>query len=258
LNGTGREFDNGVIAIALALSLLIGVSLGLLGGGGSILTLPTLSYVLGMDTKSAIASSLGVVAVTSAVGVVAHARKGRVRWGTGLTFGAAGMVGSFLGGRLSTYLSAQLLMLLFAMMMIAAAVAMLRGRQPRDVAIVRELAIGKTLLAGVTVGVATGCVGAGGGFMVVPALVLLGGVAMDVAVGTSLLVISMQSLAGFLGHLEHVDIDWKVTLWVAAMAVLGSFGGAAMTGRVPPAALRKGFGIFVLIVAAFVIAKELL
>jgi uncharacterized protein len=247
-----------MIILALALSLLIGVALGLLGGGGSILTLPILTYVMGMNTKVAIASSLFVVAVTSAIGVIAHARAGRVRWRTGLIFGGAGMAGAYLGGRLAAYVPGQLLMALFALMMVATAVAMLRRRGTATAKVVRELPVGKVVIEGVVVGVVTGLVGAGGGFLVVPALVLLGGLGMDVAVGTSLVVISMKSFAGFYGHLGHVDIDWRLTLLVTAAAVVGSFGGGALSGRIAPAALRKGFGIFVLVMAAFVLAKELL
>lgn len=246
-----------MIVVVLALSLLIGVALGLLGGGGSILTLPILTYVAGIETKAAIASSLLVVAVTSGAGVIAHARAGRVRWRTGLVFGAAGMVGAFGGGRLAAYISGQFLMIAFALMMLATAVAMLRGRRETTAPAPTELPIAKVLLEGVIVGVVTGIVGAGGGFLVVPALVLLGGLRMEQAVGTSLVVITMKSFAGFAGHLGHVEIDWPITLAVTAAAVVGSFAGGALAGRIPPAALRKGFGGFVLIMAALVLLQEL-
>lgn len=248
---------------ALALALLVGIALGLLGGGGSILTLPILTYVAGMDTKSAIAASLFVVAVTSATGVITHARAGRVRWRTGLLFGAAGMVGAYGGGRVAAYIPGSVLMIAFALMMLATAVAMLRERKPgpalAPASARRDLPIGKILLEGIVVGVVTGIVGAGGGFLVVPALALLGGLSMEVAIGTSLVVISMKSFAGFYGHLQHVErLDWTLTLGVTAVAVAGSFVGAAVAGRVPPQMLRKGFGAFVLLMAAFVLSRELL
>ncbi len=246
-----------IIAI-LGLSLLIGISLGLLGGGGSILTLPILTYVAGVDTKSAIASSLFVVAVTSAVGVVSHARAGRVQWRTGVLFGAAGMVGAYGGGRLAKLIPGNVLMLLFAAMMVATAIAMLRGRKDAGPGRTTDLPVGKVLLEGVIVGVVTGIVGAGGGFLVVPALVLLGGLSMERAVGTSLVVISLKSFAGFYGHLQHVSVDWSITLTVTAAAIVGSLIGGALAGRIPPATLRRGFGVFVLIMATFVLAKELL
>jgi hypothetical protein len=251
-----------MMVFALALSLLIGVALGLLGGGGSILTLPILTYVVGMSPKAAIAASLFVVATTSAVGAVAHARAGRVQWRTGVLFGAAGMVGAFGGGRLAAYLPARVLMVMFALMMVATAAAMLRGRRAPSAATTPAatpaLPVGKVVLEGIVVGVVTGIVGAGGGFLVVPALVLLGGLPMEIAVGTSLVVIAMKSFAGLAGHLGHVQIEWGTTLLVTAAAVLGSFGGGALASRIPPAALRKGFGVFVLVMAAFVLGKELL
>jgi uncharacterized membrane protein YfcA len=249
-----------MMLLALALSLLIGVALGGLGGGGSILTLPILTYVIGMSPKEAIASSLFVVAVTSAFGVIAHARAGRVRWRTGVLFGLAGMAGAFAGGRLAAALSGRLLMVLFALMMVATAVAMLRGRRAQVDAVAGppELPVLKVVLEGVVVGLVTGLVGAGGGFLVVPALVLLGGLGMEVAVGTSLVVISMKSFAGLAGHLGHVDVDWRITSLVTAAAVLGSFAGGALAGKIPPATLRRGFGGFVLAMAALVLGKELL
>ncbi|MBK9037239.1 MAG: sulfite exporter TauE/SafE family protein [Myxococcales bacterium] len=246
-----------MLIVVLALALLIGVTLGLLGGGGSILTLPTLTYVAGVETKAAIAASLFVVAVTSATGVVAHARAGRVRWRTGLVFGAAGMVGAYAGGNIAGHLPARGLMLGFAGLMIVAAFAMLRGRRAAATTVV-DLPIGKVLAIGTVVGLVVGTVGAGGGFVVVPALVLLGGLAMESAVGTSLLVIAMQSTAGFLGHLQHVKLDWPLTLAVTAAAIVGSIAGGGLAGKVSPTSLRRGFGVFVLVMAAVVLAKELL
>lgn len=244
--------------VALLLAILIGVSLGLLGGGGSILTLPILTYVVGMETKEAIAASLFIVGVTSAFGAISHARAGRIQWVTGLLFGAAGMAGAFVGGRAAAYIPGNILMLAFAGMMVATAVAMLRGRKTPVPAGPRgELQFGKVLVEGMVVGIVTGIVGAGGGFLVVPALVLLGGLPMGVAIGTSLVVIAMKSFAGLAGHLGHVDLDWPITLAVAGAAILGSFGGGALAGRIHPDHLRRGFGIFVLVMAAFVLSKEL-
>ena len=240
----------------LALSILIGISLGLLGGGGSILTVPILTYAGGLSAKAAIASSLFVVGVTSAVGAISYARAGRVRWRTGVIFGAAGMAGAYAGGRLAALLSGRVLMLLFGLMMAATAVAMLRNPRalrPRA----QDLRISAAIPDGLVVGLVTGVVGAGGGFLVVPALVLLGGLAMEIAVGTSLVVIAMKSFAGLAGHLGHVEIDWPITLGVTAAAVLGSQLGARLAGRIPPAVLRRGFGVFVAAMAALVLAKEL-
>lgn len=246
------------LVITLLLSVLVGVSLGLLGGGGSILTVPILAYVAGMDAKEAIAASLFVVGVTSAVSVVAHARNGRVRWRTGLIFGAAGMAGAFAGGLLGGYIPGTVLMIAFALMMLATAAAMIRGRRGQPAApTVRELPVGKVIVEGLVVGLVTGIVGAGGGFLVVPALVLLSGLPMSVAVGTSLLVIAMKSFAGLAGYLTTVQLDWPLVLSVTAVAVAGSFVGARLAGIIPEQTLRKGFGVFVLAMAVLVLVQEL-
>lgn len=249
-----------MIVLVLALAVLIGISLGLLGGGGSILTVPILTMVAGMETKAAIAASLFVVAVTSGAGVIAHARAGRVRWRVGIIFGVAGMAGAYGGGLIAAYIPGSVLMILFAGMMAATAIAMLR--KPKQVAVaapaVTALPVGKVIAEGVVVGIVTGLVGAGGGFLVVPALVLLGGLRMDTAVGTSLVVISLKSFAGLAGHLGHVDLDWPVVLAVTGTAIAGSFVGGALAGKIPPAVLRRGFGVFIIVMSVVVFARELL
>jgi uncharacterized membrane protein YfcA len=245
-----------MFVVVLGLSIAIGVSLGLLGGGGSILTVPILTYVAGMSAKAAITSSLFVVGVTSAAGVVTHARAGRVQWRTGVLFGAAGMAGAYGGGHLAAFIPGQLLMILFGLMMAVTAVAMLRKR-PDLAPRAGDLPILKVVGNGVAVGAVAGVVGAGGGFLIVPALVLRGGLAMPLAIGTSLVVISMQSFAGFLGHLSYVTIDWSTTLGVTAAAVLGTVIGGRFVERISPAALRRGFGVFIIVMAALVFIKEL-
>jgi hypothetical protein len=234
----------------------VGVSLGVLGGGGSILTVPILVYVAGMEPKEAIAASLFVVGVTSAAGAVSHARAGRVRWRTGLIFGAAGLVGAFLGGMLGGHLPGELLLVAFALMMVATSVAMIRGRKVKESKVHSELPVVRVLLDGLVVGLVTGLVGAGGGFLVVPALALLGGLPMGVAVGTSLLVIAMKSLGGLAGYLSSVQLDWGLVIAVTVAAVLGSVVGGRLAGRIPEAALRKGFGWFVLVMGGFVLAQQ--
>lgn len=245
------------LVLTLVLAGLVGISLGLLGGGGSILMVPVLVYVTGLETKEAIATSLLVVGVTSATGALSHARTGRVRWRTGAVFGAAGMVGAYAGGRLSEYLPGQVLLGAFAVMMAVTAVAMLRGRRQVDPDRVRTtLPLGRVVLDGAVVGLVTGLVGAGGGFLVVPALALLGGLPMPVAVGTSLVVIAMKSSAGLAGYLSSVSIDWGLAAAVTAAAVAGSLIGGPLAGRIPPDRLRQAFGWFVLIMAAFVGLQE--
>ncbi|MGX1095532.1 putative membrane protein YfcA [Streptomyces albogriseolus] len=245
------------LTLVLVLALLVGVSLGLLGGGGSILTVPLLVYVAGMDAKEAIATSLFVVGVTSAVGMINHARGGRVRWRTGVLFGAAGMAGAYTGGLIGGHIPDVVLLIAFAVMMIVTAAAMLRGRKNAgpDRAH-QQLPVGRVLLDGAAVGLATGLVGAGGGFLVVPALALLGGLPMPVAIGTSLLVIAMKSAAGFAGYLSSVQIDWTLTLAVTGFAVVGSFAGARLAGRVPAHVLSRLFAWFVLAMGTFVLVQQ--
>ena len=244
--------------IVVALAVLVGLSLGLLGGGGSILVVPLLTYIGGLDPKEAIATSLFVVGATSLVSLVGHARKGNVQWRTGLIFGAAGMVGAFLGGLAGGYIPGTVLMVAFAIMMIATAGAMIKGRKDRDgQSNDHHHPLWRILLDGLVVGAATGLVGAGGGFLVVPALVLLAGLPMTAAVGTSLLVIAMKSFAGLGGYLTSVSLDWPLVAAVTAAAIAGSFVGISLTSVVPEKTLRRGFGFFVLIMGAFVLSQEL-
>lgn len=245
-----------MIALAVGLAVFVGISLGLLGGGGSILTVPLLAYVAGLDAQHAIATSLLVVGVTSAVGAITHARAGRVRWKIAAIFGAAAMAGAYGGGRLAHLIPGNILLIAFSVIMIAAAVAMLRGRRDLTDESAGPLPVAKIMLQGAVVGTISGLVGAGGGFLLVPALALLGGLPMPAAVGTSLVVISMQSFAGLAGHLSTEAIDWKLAGMVTAAAVVGSIIGGLLTSRVDPAVLRKAFGWFVLAMAAFVLAEE--
>ncbi|MEW2489228.1 sulfite exporter TauE/SafE family protein [Streptomyces sp. NPDC048411] len=247
-----------MIAVVIAASLFVGISLGILGGGGSILTVPILVYLAGQGTKEAIATSLFVVGVTSAAALIPHARAHRVKWRTGLAFGLVSMVGAYGGGRLAEYIPGTVLLIAFALMMLATAAAMLRtprkAAAPRDTH--RELPLKHIVVEGLVVGAVTGLVGSGGGFLVVPALALLGGLPMSVAVGTSLLVIAMKSFAGLAGHLSGVQIDWGLALAVTAMAVVGSLIGGRFAGRIPQDTLRRAFGWFVVVMGVFVLSQQ--
>jgi uncharacterized membrane protein YfcA len=252
-----------MLIITLALASFVGIALGLLGGGGSILTLPILKYVVGMEAHAAVAASLFVVGATSIAAVIPHARAGRVVWRTGLVFGAASMLGAFIAGSFAKLIPAGVLLTLFALMMVVTAVAMLRGKRtpasaetPSAPTRFGPAAIAKIAVEGLAVGAVTGLVGAGGGFLVVPALVLLGGLPMQAAVGTSLLVIALKSFAGFAGHATQVSLDWPLVLGVTAAALAGSFVGVRAAGRIPAANLRRGFGWFVVVMAVFMLAQE--
>jgi uncharacterized membrane protein YfcA len=245
-----------MIALTIVLAVVVGISLGLLGGGGSILTVPLLAYVAGLDAKHAIAMSLLVVGVTSAIGAITHARAFRVRWRVALVFGLAAMAGAYAGGRLAQFIPGTALLIAFAVIMIAAGIAMLRGRRAAAGDGDRPLPVVKISLLGVTVGLVSGLVGAGGGFLLVPALALVAGLPMPVAVGTSLVVISMQSFAGLAGHLANEHLDWRLAAMVTAAAVVGAVVGGRLLSIVDPNALRKAFGWMVLLMASLMLAQE--
>ena len=258
-----------MIALAAILAVFIGVAVGLLGGGGSILTTPLLIYVVGFDAKQAIAASLFVVGVTSIFGLISHARAGRVVWRIGLLFGTAGMVGAFVGGQIGSRLPSTLLLAAFAVMMGITAVAMIRGRQQVPGGAHKGLPLFRILLDGLIVGFVTGLVGAGGGFLVVPALALLAGLPMPRAVATSLLVVAMKSFAGFAGYIftfggdsivslnPATEFNWPVTLIVTAGAVVGALIGSAVVAKIHPDRLRKAFGYFVLVMAVFILSQQI-
>ena len=247
--------------MGFALAALIGLSLGLLGGGGSILTVPVLVYVLGFPAKTAIAMSLPVVGVTSLISAGFHWRLGNVRVATALTFGVLAMVGAFAGARLSLWLSGAVQLTLLAVVMLAAAVSMLRGNRlekhgSRSAEAAPDMNVGLLAPVALAVGVLTGLVGIGGGFLVVPALVILAHVPMRQAVGTSLLVIAMNSASGFAGYLGTVRLDWGFLSAFTAVAVGGALIGTALAARTPQAALKRAFAMLLLVMGVFVLYKN--
>lgn len=245
------------LIIALLLSTLVGGSLGLLGGGGSILTTPILLYALGMGTHEAIATSLLVVGGTSLVALIPHARARRVRWGTGLLFGLTSMAGAFSAGSFAHLIPAPLLLLAFGVMMAVTAVAMMRKGRPAEPVPAPDRSVPKIVLDGFVVGGVTGLVGAGGGFLVVPALVMLGGLPMREAVGTSLLVISLKSFAALAGHLGSTTIQFGLAASITGAAILGSVAGSSFAGAVRQEELRRGFAWFVAVMAVFLLSQEI-
>lgn len=244
-----------LLLLAGILSLLVGITLGLLGGGGSILTLPLLVYLLGMEEKQGIAGSLFVVALSSIVALVVHARQGSVQWRIGLVFGAVGMVGAYLAGRLAVWIPGHYLLIGFGLVALGSSLAMMRGRRERSP---REGPLPLARLTGIAllVGGTAGLVGAGGGFLIVPALVLLAGLPVIQAIGTSLLVIVLQSLAGFAGHAAHVQLDWGILGTVVVFAIVGSLFGSRLGRHVSAAMLRQSFAWFILVMAAFILVRE--
>ena len=247
-----------MLLLGLVLAALIGLSLGLLGGGGSILTVPVLVYVVGVAAKPAIAMSLPIVGVTSLVGAAMHWRLGNVHLRTAATFGLFAMAGAFGGARLAGLLSGTVQLALLAAVMLAAAVFMLRhGASPAE-STAGPAGPRRVLLAPVAlgVGVVTGLVGIGGGFLVVPALVVLGRVPMRQAVGTSLVVIAMSAASGFAGYQGSVTPDWTLLAGFIAAAVAGALAGTRLVARVPQHALRRAFAVLLLAVGSLILYQS--
>lgn len=247
-------------ALGFGLAVVIGLSLGLLGGGGSILAVPVLVYVLHFSMKQAVPMSLVVVGATSLFGAVSHQRHRNIRWDAAIAFAPAAMAGAFLGGRLGGAASSRLQLTVFAVLMLAAAASMYFGpalwsgaREEEPPAPRRPPAL--VALLGLGVGMITGFVGIGGGFLYVPALVLLGGLMMRQAVGTSLVLIIVSCLAGLLGYLGRVSIPWAATAIFTGLAVAGVLAGSALAQRVPQARLRRGFALLLVLMGVLVLLR---
>ncbi|HEU4563673.1 MAG TPA: sulfite exporter TauE/SafE family protein [Gemmatimonadaceae bacterium] len=242
--------------LALILAALIGLSLGLLGGGGSILTVPTFVYVLHFEPKTAIAMSLLVVGTTSFVGAVRHWQAGNLRPGIALAFGALSFAGAFAAARLAKYVSGEVQLVVLAVVMLAAAASMLRGarRDTPDTAPARAAVLSPAIiLPALGVGMLTGLVGIGGGFLFVPALTLIARLPVKQAIGTSTLVIAINSLGGLAGYGGHVDVPWRFLALFTAVAIAGILAGAQLVRHVPQAALRRAFALFLLIVGSLML-----
>lgn len=246
------------LIFGLILSAAIGLSLGLIGGGGSIITVPVLVYVIGVEAHQAIGMSLAVVGITSLIGTALHSRRDNVRWGIGLLFGGSGIFGAYFGSRLTHFFSPSTLLLLFAGLMIVIALLMLKKKpHEKHGNGLHRRNLGKAIVAGLGVGALTGFLGVGGGFLIVPALALFGGLAMKEAIGTSLVVIAINCFAGLLGQMRYgSSFDAMLTLLVAALAAVGMLAGAAVSHHTPAGKLNKGFATFVLAVAVFLVAKN--
>jgi uncharacterized membrane protein YfcA len=244
-----------MMVLAALLALAVGLVLGMLGAGGAILTLPMLVYAVGLEPRSAIATSLFVVGSTSLVGTVVNARARTVEWRTGLVFGAAAMAGAFTGGRLSSFVPAPVLLTVFAVVMLVTATAMLKGRaEPLPSA--KRPAIGRVVPLGAGVGILSGLVGAGGGFLIVPALAIFGRMPMAKAVATSLFVIALQAFAGFAGHVAHATLAWSVIAVVTSASVVGMLVGIHAGRKISAGTLRRGFAWLVIAMGLFVIGKQ--
>ncbi len=254
-------------------SLLIGISLGMIGGGGSILTVPVLVYLFSINPLLSTSYSLFIVGSTSLVGAYNNYRKGFVSIKTALLFGLSSITTVFLTRKflipnipknLGTIGSFQItqsivIMVLFAILMVTAALSMIKSKKEEPIKNTiddKKINLPKLLSYGIAIGLATGILGAGGGFLLIPTLVLLVKLPMKEAVGTSLLIIALNSLIGFTGDLGHFTMDWLFLIKITCIAIIGVFIGGFMGEKLSGAKLKKGFGWFVLIMGIYIIVKE--
>lgn len=258
--------------IAVGLGALIGLALGALGGGGAVLAVPALVYLLGQTPQEATSASLVIVGATSAISALNHTRSGHVRWRIGFTFAAAGIPASFAGTALNAAVDGPMILVAFSVVMAISAVSMLwRTRSapralPADGAAAEHPAASrrtrtiralKIVGAGLTVGFLTGFLGVGGGFVIVPALVAVLGFTMPAAVGTSLVIISLSSGGSLLARVGSNHFDWTVIAPFMLAAVLGSFAGKAVADRLPARVLMRVFAVLLLAVATYVVIEAI-
>jgi len=242
-------------------AIAIGLSLGLLGSGGSILTVPVLVYLVGQDEKVAIAGSLAIVGSVALAGALPYLHRRLVDWRSVAWFGLPGMIGTWSGAWLAAYVSGGTQLLVFAAVMLLAAGLMLR-HPSADGRVPVHRANWKIAMDGLAVGVLTGFVGVGGGFMIVPALVLLGGLSMHRAVATSLAIIALKSFAGFVKYLDvladrNLSLDWPILIQVTALGMVGSLIGHRLATKLPQEPLKRGFGVFLIFMGVFIFWRNL-
>lgn len=269
------------IVVAIACGVLIGLCLGALGGGGSILTVPVLVSLLSVGPQSATSASLIIVGVTSVIAAIAHARGGHVRWRVAAAFGVIGSITAFGGSVLNRLVDPQVLLIAFSVLMVVAAIAMLRRTrktfepEPEQLADVTTRTgdgaassavatatstrrpvsasqAGKLVAAALVIGFLTGFLGVGGGFLIVPALVLALGYSMPVAVGTSLVIIAITSGGAFTERLGSASIPWQIVVPFTLAAIAGSFAGTAISDRISGNALTRSFAILLIVIAIYV------
>lgn len=269
-----------MLILGLSLAFLIGISLGLIGSGGSILAVPTLIYVMGIEPRGAIAMSLIIVGFVSLIGMIPYWRQGKISFRTVAFFTPTAMIGAFLGAKITqlSWITPTVQLVTFGLMMLSASVLMIRKARPkkdsfsssfesRRLHLPKRKAPAATVgqnnprlwlipLEGLGVGILTGFVGIGGGFLIIPALVLVSKIPMKEAVGTSLLMIALNSVAGFLGYLGQVKLNWLLLSWFTIFAIAGVIAGSYSSRYVEGEKLQKGFGYFLIAVAVFILIKR--
>lgn len=249
------------IPLDLGLGFVIGLSLGLLGGGGSILTVPALVYLVGQSPQAAVTTSLAIVGGNSLLGAAFHNGHGSLNWKVAGLFGGAGVITAYAAAGLSKHFSPAALLVAFAVLMLVVGGLMIWRRDGKGEA-VQPRPWWVALLAGAGVGVLTGVLGVGGGFLIVPALVMLVGLPIYQAVGTSLIIIAANSVAGLLGHLnqsasQQAAFDLSLTLIFVAAGLAGTFVGSRLAHRLPAARLKQAFAVFVIVLAVFLLKDNL-
>ena len=252
------------IILLFAFGCLIGLTLGLLGGGGSILTVPILVYVFGVEVHSAIGTSLAIVGTTAIIGAITHSRRGNVKFKSGLAFGVMAMIGAIPGAWLSHLVGGKTILILFALLMIVVGLRMLL-RETRSLSkesdshnhpyVFRAMLV--LISIGFVVGVLTGFFGVGGGFLIVPGLVLVGNFPTHQAVGTSLLVIAMASFSGFLGHLSLGNLNFLIIAYFVIGSIVGVILGTTSSGHISEKRLTQSFGVFIIIISLYLFYQNL-
>ena len=242
-------------------AIAIGVSLGLLGSGGSILTVPVLVYLLGQDEKVAIAGSLAIVGTIALVGSLQYLRGKLIDYRAVVLFGGPGMLGTYLGAWSATFVPGVAQLALFALVMLLASWLMLRPPNLDDGEVRAPRASWKIGVDGLVVGMLTGLVGVGGGFLIVPALVLLGGLSMHKAVATSLVIIALKSYTGFYKYLDvlhqqNLELDWQTIGLVTVLGIGGSYFGNLLATRLPQRKLQNIFGVFLIVMGTYILARS--
>jgi hypothetical protein len=254
------------------MALVIGLTLGLLGGGGSILTVPVLVYLLGIDPVVSTGYSLFIVGLSALAGATSYYKKGLIDIKTAIVFGFPAIVGVYLARmfvvpaipddifQIGAFMVTKNIgiMILFAVMMIAASVSMIKGRKNREANADRKFNYPLILVEGLVVGLFTGLVGAGGGFLIIPALVVLSDLPMKMAVGTSLSIIAVKSLIGFVAEVQVHTPDWMFLLSFSGLAVVGIFIGTKLSTVISGKKLKPLFGWFVLVMGVYILGKEMI
>jgi uncharacterized protein len=240
----------GGTAISLILAVFVGATLGALGGGGSVLTLPIFVFVAGIPAQEAVAMSMVVVGGTSLLGAVLHWWKGNFHTKATLLFAATGIAGAYGGAFLTHLISQQMLLGSFAALMLVTGIAMLRDRPERSVQ--QRCRVWPCLLIGAGVGVLSGVLGVGGGFLILPALVLFAGIETKAAVGSSLAIIALNAGGGLAGQLQQVSLNWSLTASFLGLSLVGMFGGLLVAEKVDSQSLSKAFGWFVVVLALLI------